>query len=362
MRHHFSAAALLIGAMAAPAAAQTVRVDSGDTLLGIALEMRPEDGGVSVQQVMLAIQALNPDAFGGGNINRLLSGVALRTPSLAQMRAIAPGEAAREVMRQNQIARDGAAAAAPEILPAPGSLAFIEAENEGLDRRIAELENRLERDEAAAERSARERDALRRRFAGLNATIEAALEEIARLDAQLTERRAAMARVAAAQEREREAARERAAAAERARQERGGREGFAAVTGRMGDNAQLLLLGIALASLLVFALWRRGRRAEAEAERRAAAADPPLGPADAAPGADGEAPAPRPPDGAAPDGPPEDGNYDEMAGKLELAWAYRKMGDLDAARAALRQVIEGGAEEQAAEARELLAALDRPAG
>lgn len=343
MRHHPFAAALLIGAMAAPVAAQTVQVGPGDTLLGIAIEMRPEDGGVSAQQVMLAIQALNPGAFGGGNINRLLSGAVLRTPTLAQMRAIAADEAVREVMRQNQIDRDGAAAVEPDVLPAPGSLAFIEAENEGLDRRIAELENQLARDAAAAERSSRERDALRRRFAGLNAAIETALTEVARLDAQLTERRAAMARVAAAQEQE--------AAAERTRQESSGREGFDAITKRMSNNALLLLLGIVLTSLVVLVLWRRGRQAEAAALRRSSMAEPPLGPAGAA--ESGDAAVPRPPDG---------GDYDEMAGKLELAWAYRKMGDLDAARAALREVIEGGAEEQAAEARELLAALDRPAG
>ncbi len=49
--------------------------------------------------------------------------------------------------------------------------------------------------------------------------------------------------------------------------------------------------------------------------------------------------------------------YDESATKLELAYAYKKMGDIDGAREILLEVITEGNEGQRIEAREALAAL-----
>ena len=49
--------------------------------------------------------------------------------------------------------------------------------------------------------------------------------------------------------------------------------------------------------------------------------------------------------------------YDESATKLELAYAYKKMGDIDGAREILLEVITEGTESQRIEAREALAAL-----
>jgi pilus assembly protein FimV len=72
-----------------------------DTLWSIAQRMRP-DSSVSMQQVMLAIQEENPNAFMGGNINRLKRGEILRVPSVEQMRSRSRAEANRVVARQNQ--------------------------------------------------------------------------------------------------------------------------------------------------------------------------------------------------------------------------------------------------------------------
>jgi pilus assembly protein FimV len=49
---------------------------------------------------------------------------------------------------------------------------------------------------------------------------------------------------------------------------------------------------------------------------------------------------------------------DETATKLELAYAYQKMGDADGAREILQEVIAEGNEAQVKEAGELLASLD----
>lgn len=72
-----------------------------DTLWTIASRVRPNDS-VSMQQVMLAIQDLNPDAFMGGNINRLKRGEVLRVPSLEDIQRRSRAEAVRQVARQNE--------------------------------------------------------------------------------------------------------------------------------------------------------------------------------------------------------------------------------------------------------------------
>lgn len=75
-----------------------------DTLWEIAAR---NSQGASVQQTMLAIQALNPDAFLDGNINRLKTGQVLRLPDAQQSTALPQGQALAEVARQNAAWRDG---------------------------------------------------------------------------------------------------------------------------------------------------------------------------------------------------------------------------------------------------------------
>ncbi|WP_194787724.1 FimV/HubP family polar landmark protein [Pseudomonas sp. UFMG81] len=75
-----------------------------DTLWQIAA--RNTQGG-SVQQTMLAIQALNPDAFIGNNINQLKIGQVLRLPDQQQVQSIAQPEANREVAEQYAAWREG---------------------------------------------------------------------------------------------------------------------------------------------------------------------------------------------------------------------------------------------------------------
>lgn len=88
--------------------ASTLTVNAGDTLWELALRARPDDS-VSVQQTMLALQRLNPDAFLGDNINRVKRGEVLRVPELSQIRQLAAAEAIAEVTRQNLEFRQGAA-------------------------------------------------------------------------------------------------------------------------------------------------------------------------------------------------------------------------------------------------------------
>ncbi|PSS59283.1 FimV/HubP family polar landmark protein [Pseudomonas sp. BBP2017] len=88
-------------ALSAPANYTTVR---RDTLWEIASKARQ---GGSVQQAMLAIQALNPDAFINGNINLLKTGQVLRMPDQQQVMSIPQGQAVAEVAEQYAAWREG---------------------------------------------------------------------------------------------------------------------------------------------------------------------------------------------------------------------------------------------------------------
>lgn len=88
-------------AVSAPASYTTVR---RDTLWEIASKARQ---GGSVQQAMLAIQALNPDAFINGNINLLKTGQVLRLPDQQQVMSIPQGQAVAEVAEQYAAWREG---------------------------------------------------------------------------------------------------------------------------------------------------------------------------------------------------------------------------------------------------------------
>ncbi|NWB95410.1 FimV family protein [Pseudomonas gingeri] len=88
----------------APTKAKQYTTGPKDTLWDIALK---ESNGASVQQTMLAIQALNPGAFLDGNINRLKTGQVLRLPDRVESRALAQPKAIAEVAAQNAAWRSG---------------------------------------------------------------------------------------------------------------------------------------------------------------------------------------------------------------------------------------------------------------
>ncbi len=98
---HLAAAVLLAaGAGMAPAAAQDAGTAFGptgprDTLWGIGARLRAE--GATVEQTMLALTRLNPDAFVGPQGNLVKAGAMLRVPTLAEVRAVSAGEARRMV-------------------------------------------------------------------------------------------------------------------------------------------------------------------------------------------------------------------------------------------------------------------------
>jgi len=87
------------------------KTTANDTLWEIAQRV----GGGSVNQTMLAIQDLNPDAFIGGNINRMKSGQVLRLPDEQQIRSRSNAEAIAQVAEQNAAWREGRAVASRQL-------------------------------------------------------------------------------------------------------------------------------------------------------------------------------------------------------------------------------------------------------
>jgi pilus assembly protein FimV len=82
------------------------RVRADDTLWDIAAKSRPSSN-VSVQQNMLGIQRLNPNAFSNGNINRLKAGSVLRLPNASEVADISSRQAIGDVAEQNRAWRSG---------------------------------------------------------------------------------------------------------------------------------------------------------------------------------------------------------------------------------------------------------------
>ncbi len=79
---------------------QQVTVRAGDTAGKIAAQNKP--ASISLDQMLVALLRSNPDAFIGGNINRLKSGAVLDLPSADSASAISPGEASRTIVAQSK--------------------------------------------------------------------------------------------------------------------------------------------------------------------------------------------------------------------------------------------------------------------
>ena len=208
-----------------------IETNDGSTLIRIARQIRPDET-VTLQQTMIAIQSLNPEAFADGNINRLLIGQVLRVPTKDEISAFDAESAFAEVSRQNQ----AMVGVGPNLAPgrgdsggnsATGRLSVIATdsdvidsssatalsavqENTELDRRIAVLENELSIRQEQADRARISRESLELRLADLDAQIEAAQELIRLQDIRLAQMKELLSLAEAAAE---------AAAAEQAAQE-----------------------------------------------------------------------------------------------------------------------------------------------
>ncbi|MDP9521683.1 FimV/HubP family polar landmark protein [Pseudomonas putida] len=175
-----------------------------DTLWQIAA--RNTQGG-SIQQTMIAIQALNPDAFIGNNINQLKVGQVLRLPDQQQVQSIAQGEANREVAeqyaawregrrlgpraRQLDATRRGAAEAAPARIAQGDNLRLVTPGSQSGAGQAKALNDKLAVAQESLDTSRRDNDELKSRMADLQSQldklqrlIELKNDQLARLEGQ----------------------------------------------------------------------------------------------------------------------------------------------------------------------------------
>ncbi|QVM92972.1 LysM peptidoglycan-binding domain-containing protein [Pseudomonas entomophila] len=175
-----------------------------DTLWQIAA--RNTHGG-SVQQTMLAIQALNPDAFIGNNINQLKIGQVLRLPDQQQIQNIPRPEANREVAeqyaawregrrlgpraRQLDATRRGEAGAAPARIAQGDNLRLVSPGGKGAAGDAKAINDKLAVAQESLDTSRRDNDELKSRMVDLQSQldklqrlIQLKNDQLARLEAQ----------------------------------------------------------------------------------------------------------------------------------------------------------------------------------
>lgn len=408
---------------ALPAEGEYGPVRAGDTLWRIASGWSA-GSGLGVNQVMVAIQRRNPQAFINGNINLLKRGAILRMPNVEEVQAITPEAARAEVVEQSQVLARPAISAqqaepeaevplVDEASTAPQSIAddvdtAPEVQLEIVPPSEAEgVESALGTEEAgsAAEASV-STEVLREELARTEEELIGERQEnaylrdrIAELERQVetgTEATVPDAGLAAVEDRLREERLSAQAEAEPETAPPAPAEAVPQVTTSSPPGAatpwyrNVILWVIALLVLAAGLIgWIFSRRASGErivvagpgavapergvrglkdeAEEILRVLEPAQGKAPEAVGATASAPAAEPP--AAPvaslragtGGHDEAELLDEESSdpevRLDLARAYIAMGDREAARVILDEVIGHGSEEQQAEARSMLKEL-----
>jgi pilus assembly protein FimV len=379
---------------------RTVTTDRSSTLYSIAMASRPNQS-VTVQQTMLAIQRLNPTSFGDGNINRLYAGEILRLPTEQQILQLSAAEALEAVLLQNQEAEINSveqrqiseaagiaatAATGDQLSVVVTETAALEKENSVLGARIEELENRLAISQEELAKAARERVDFIARLEAIESQITAAQEIIKLQDAQLAELTQSLAAAAETRERETPPA---------------VRNTVDKATGFFGQP--LIAAGAAglAVLLLVLLLLRRNRESHEEEspgeitlteaaqpvtdtmrkqedldrELLAILADGNevnveekprrIATVKSAPAFDPEELTFRAQEAAVETStsvPIEPIDEDEAATKLELAYAYHKMGDNEGAAEILLEVLEEGSSKHKAEAQKLLDVVNASGG
>ena len=121
---------------AAPAPAssgQKVAVKAGDTAGKIAAQNKP--ASISLDQMLVALLKSNPDAFIGGNINRLKSGAVLDIPSAEEASTLSANDASSTIIAQAKDFNDFRQKLASGV-PASGAQSYRQVTTGGIDIRM----------------------------------------------------------------------------------------------------------------------------------------------------------------------------------------------------------------------------------
>jgi len=121
-RQPVTAPPVSVPARAAPAPVVTTPVDHygpirrSETLWSVAKRLRP-DSSISMEQMMLALQRANPQAFMHNNINNLKAGATLKVPDRNEIISLNAREARDEAARQFQAWKEGNTPVSKETSP-----------------------------------------------------------------------------------------------------------------------------------------------------------------------------------------------------------------------------------------------------
>lgn len=178
---------------AAPARAvpETYTVRRGDTMHRIA--SAHVQSGSTLDQMLVALLRANPQAFDGGNINRLRAGAVLNVPRADAVRAIDPAEARREIRAQAadfDAYRRGLASSATARAP----VVAAQAEQESAGRIVPRVEE-SERPEAAGDQVRVSRSEAAAADGSAEARLQVLEEELTSREKSLEEANARLAQL-----------------------------------------------------------------------------------------------------------------------------------------------------------------------
>ncbi|HRP22595.1 FimV/HubP family polar landmark protein, partial [Thauera sp.] len=178
-------------APAVRAAPETYTVRRGDTMHRIAsAHVQP---GSTLDQMLVALLRANPQAFDGGNINRLRAGAVLNVPRADAVRAIDPAEARREIRAQAadfDAYRRGLASSATARAP----VVAAQAEQESAGRIVPRVEE-SERPEAAGDQVRVSRSEAAAADGSAEARLQVLEEELTSREKSLEEANARLAQL-----------------------------------------------------------------------------------------------------------------------------------------------------------------------
>ena len=120
--------------------ANQVYVDVNDTLYALAQNSLPDES-VSVNQMMLAIQRLNPSSFPTNNINVLKAGTVITLPNSAQANELSVRQAAIEVRKQYEDWKNGRRSPVPAPIEKADVTPVTKPESEALSAQTSEVVN-----------------------------------------------------------------------------------------------------------------------------------------------------------------------------------------------------------------------------
>lgn len=336
-------------------ASGNLQVERGQTLSHIAAQVR-ESTGLTLNQAMVALLQANPEAFIGGNINRLKEGAVLRVPQPGEAAALDAREAAALVRQQTEAWRQARQQPVPQPVvagdvPAPAVAGPAPAAPPVSGARLEIAPPSAEGTTTAGTQSGNQAGGEGDMLA--NEQLQQTREDLAARDTEIEELRAQVAELEKLKEQQDALIAlkdgDLAAAQQRLAESQGGASG---VPTWLWGGLGLLLLGVVAWGLLS----RRKAQAVVAApttryDSAALAAAMPERPA-AATSSEPTAPAPAPKD-SRPTWHSGDGNVDaevEVASlnpapagrdRLELAVAYLDLGDVETARDLLHEVLEG---------------------